>query len=441
MSELREAPETAYVRAADGVNIAYQVVGEGPLDLVFVPGWISNLDLFWELPAAQRFFSRLASVARLIIFDKRGTGLSDPVDEAATLEVRMDDLRAVMDAAGSRRAAVCGYSEGAAMAALFAATYPERVSKLVLAAAAVAPAVLQPALLRDARKEIAAGWGQGALMELFLPNHVDDARVRAVWARTQRLSAPRGIALKYWDLLEQMNALDVLPTITVPTLVVARRDDPVIPLDSQRTIAAAIPDGRLVELPGNDHLLWLGDWEGVLDMIDEFVTGEHRHREPDRALATVLFTDIVDSTERATRLGDRGWRELLTEHERIARRELERHDGRLVKTLGDGALATFDGPARGIRSACAIRDAIHDLGVDIRAGLHTGECELMGDDIGGLAVHIAARVSAEAKAGEVLVSRTVKDLIAGSGVELADRGVHSLKGVPDAWNLYAVVSD
>ena len=441
MSELREAPETAYVRAADGVNIAYQVVGEGPLDLVFVPGWISNLDLFWELPAAQRFFSRLASVARLIIFDKRGTGLSDPVDEAATLEVRMDDLRAVMDAAGSRRAAVCGYSEGAAMAALFAATYPERVSKLVLAAAAVAPAVLQPALLRDARKEIAAGWGQGALMELFLPNHVDDARVRAVWARTQRLSAPRGIALKYWDLLEQMNALDVLPTITVPTLVVARRDDPVIPLDSQRTIAAAIPDGRLVELPGNDHLLWVGDWDGVLDTIDEFVTGEHRHREPDRALATVLFTDIVDSTERATRLGDRGWRELLTEHERIARRELERHDGRLVKTLGDGALATFDGPARGIRSACAIRDAIHDLGVDIRAGLHTGECELMGDDIGGLAVHIAARVSAEAEAGEVLVSRTVKDLIAGSGVELTDRGVHSLKGVPDAWNLYAVVSD
>ena len=387
-----ETPETAYATAADGVNIAYQVVGEGDRDLAFVPGWISNLDLFWELPAPRRFFSRLASFARLIIFDKRGTGLSDAIDEAATLEARMDDLRAVMDAAGSERAVVCGYSEGAAMAALFSATYPDRVEQLVLAAAAVAPSELQPLWsprTREASRLAGAGGPYGGVP----PHHADDQRVRAAWARTQRLSATRGMALKYWDLMGSINVLDVLPTIAVPTLVVARTDDIPVPIETQREIVETIPGAQLAELPGNDHLLWLGDWESVVDAIEEFVTGEHHWRERGRVLSTVLFTDIAGSTGRASELGDRRWRDLLDAHERIARQQLERYDGRLVKTMGDGALATFDGPARAIHSACAIRDAMPELGIQIRAGLHTGECEVMGDDIGGVAVHIAARVS------------------------------------------------
>jgi class 3 adenylate cyclase/pimeloyl-ACP methyl ester carboxylesterase len=436
-----QIPETAYATAPDGTNIAYQVAGDGALDLVFVPGWISNLDLYWELPATRRFFSRLASFARLIVFDKRGTGLSDPIDEAATLEVRADDLRTVMDAAGAQQAVVCAYSEGAATAAFFAATAPERVLKLLLAAGGLTAHRSSFLFETEARDEIGHSWGQGALMEYFLPNHVDDQRARAGWARAQRQSCTRGMALKYWDLMMELNAFHVLPGIRAPALVLAREGDLVIPLETQRAIAAALPNARLEVLPGNDHLLWLGDWEGVCDTIEEFVTGEQPTREPDRVLSTVLFTDIVGSTDRASELGDRRWRALLAEHDELCRSAFERHGGRLVKSLGDGALATFDGPAAGIRSACAARDAVQDLGIEIRAGLHTGECELIGDDIGGVAVHIAARVSAKADAGEVLVSRTVKDLIAGSGVELADRGAHALKGVPDEWNLYAVVSD
>jgi pimeloyl-ACP methyl ester carboxylesterase/class 3 adenylate cyclase len=435
-----EPPETAYASAPDGKNIAYQVVGDGPVDLVFVPGWISNLDLYWELAAPRRFFARLASFARLIMFDKRGTGLSDPIDEAATLEVRADDLRTVMDAAGSERAIVVGYSEGAATAALFAGTSPDRVTKLLLVASALNPEADAPMRGASVRQEIAQGWGQGALMEYFLPNRVGDARARAAWARAQRQSCTRGMALKYYDLLEQLDARPVLPGIAAPTLVLGRTDDPVIPIATQREVAAVLPNGTLIELPGNDHLLWLGDWESVCDAIEEFVTGEQHVRQPDRVLSTVLFTDIVGSTDRATQLGDRRWRELLEEHDGICRRELDRHGGRLVKTTGDGALATFDGPASGIRSACAIRDAVADLGIQVRAGIHTGECELLDSDIAGVAVHIAARVSSKAGPGEVLVSRTVKDLIAGSGVALTDRGAHVLKGVPDEWNLYAVAS-
>ena len=435
---MTDAPETAYAEADDGTNIAYQVVGDGPLDLLFIPGWISNLDLFWELSASRRFFSRLASFARLIVFDKRGTGLSDPIDEAATLEVRTGDARTVLDAAGSERAAVCGYSEGAATAALLAATTPDRVSKVVLLTAALAPSAMSPLYTPETRDEVAGGWGQGALMRYFLPNHLDDPRAQAEWARSQRQSCTRGMALKYWDLMGQIDGRHVLHGIAAPTLVLARAEDPILPLERQREVAAELPDGRLLEVPGNDHLVWLGDWEGVCDAIEEFVTGEQRAPRSDRVLATVLFTDIVGSTDRAGELGDRRWRELLAEHDRLCAREVERYGGRLVKSMGDGALATFDGPARGIRAACAIRESVRDLDVDVRAGLHTGECELIGDDIGGMAVHIAARVSAKAGAGEVFVSRTVKDLIAGSGVELADRGVHSLKGVPDEWALFAV---
>jgi pimeloyl-ACP methyl ester carboxylesterase/class 3 adenylate cyclase len=437
---MHEPPETRYATAEDGKSIAYQVAGEGPIDLVFVPGWISNLDLYWELPAARRFFSRLASFARLIIFDKRGTGLSDPLEEAGMLEVRASDVGAVMDAAGSERAAVCGYSEGAATAALFAATSPERVSKLLFIAGGLRPVEDSALFGPETRDAISRGWGEGVLLEYFLPNHVEDPRAKAGWGRAQRQSCTRGMALKYWDLMAQIDATPVLPGITVPTLVLSRERDPIIPIETQREIAAAVPNASIVELPGNDHLLWLGDWEGLCDAIEGFVTGEQRVRRSDRVLATVLFTDIVGSTDRASEMGDRRWRDLLGEHDRLSRLELERHGGRLVKTTGDGVLATFDGPARGIHSACAIRDSVRELGIDVRAGLHTGECEVIGDDIGGVAVHIAARVSAKAGAGEVLVSRTVKDLIAGSGVVLADGGVHHLKGVPEEWNLYSVVS-
>jgi pimeloyl-ACP methyl ester carboxylesterase len=433
-----EVPKTRYVTTPDGVSLAYQVVGDGSTDLVFIPGWISNLDLFWELDAPRRFFERLASFARLIIFDKRGTGLSDPIDEAATLETRMDDLRAVMDAAGSERAAICGYSEGGSVAALFAATFPERTSHLLVLHAPIDPS--RSVLLSTPawREVIAREWGQGALMEYFVPNHVGDPRAEDNWAQSQRRSASRGMALKYFDLMYDMDATSVLPNIHVPTLVMTRVDDPVVAVESVRDYAGTIPGARLVELPGNDHLVWLGDWERMTDEIEEFVTGAVLHHEPDRVLATVLFTDIVSSTEQAGALGDGAWRDLLAEHDAIASREIGRHQGRLLKSTGDGVLATFDGPARAIRSACAIRDRVGRLGIEIRAGLHTGECELIGDDIGGVAVHIAARVSSEARASEVLVSRTVKDLVAGSGVVLSDRGEHTLKGIDEPWHLYAV---
>lgn len=437
MTDPATPPETHYATASDGTNIAYQVVGEGP-DLVFVPGWISNLDLFWEMPASRRFFERLTSFSRLILFDKRGTGLSDPIGDAAPIEVRADDLRTVMDAASSEAAIICGYSEGAATAAFFAATYPDRVPKLLFAAAGLAPVKLSTLYKSDTREHIAAEWGQGALLDYFVPNHRDDPRVRANWAKTQRLSATRGMALKYWDLMGELDVSHVLPNIRMPTLMIAREEDPVLPIEQQRETVRKLPNAEFREVPGNDHLLWLGDWEGVCDAIQEFVTGRPAAPHVTRTLSTVLFTDIIGSTELAEEIGDRRWREVLEEHDEICRRELERNGGRLIKTMGDGALATFDGPATGIRAACAIRDAVSDAGVKIRAGLHTGEIELMNGDIGGMAVHIAARVSAKAGAEEVLVSRTVKDLIAGSGVKLADRGLHTLKGVTEEWNLYAV---
>ena len=432
-----EVPETQYVETPDGVSIAYQVFGSGPTDLVFVPGWFSNLDLYWQLDAPRRFFERLASFARLIVFDKRGTGLSDPIDDAATLEVRMDDLRAVMDAADARSAAICGYSEGGSLAALFAATYPTRVERLILLASPV-PTAQSMVLTAANREVIARDWGKGALMDLIVPNRVGDERAKERWALTQRMSASRGMALKYFDLMLDLDVANILPSIRVPTLVMGRDGDRCTPIETIREGAALIPGARLVELPGNDHLAWLGDWEGITDSIEEFITGAHPEHQPDRALATVLFTDIVSSTARASALGDRRWREVLAEHDAVSRHELERHRGRLVKSTGDGLLASFDGPARAIRSACAIRDRVGRLGIDIRSGVHTGECELIGDDIGGVAVHIAARVSAQAEAGEVLVSRTVKDLVTGSGIEFDDRGEHSLKGVPEPWRLYAV---
>jgi class 3 adenylate cyclase len=423
------------------------VIGEGPLDLVFVPGFVSHIELTAEEPLAARFFGRLASFARLIVFDKRGTGMSDRVSpaELPTLEERMDDVRAVMDAAGSKRAAVLGVSEGGPMSALFAATYPERTSHLVLYGTQMCfsqtgdhdwlPPRDELMELIDYMKE---DWGKGPLLNIFAPSMVGDERFEEWWARVLRFAASPAGALGIMRMVADTDARHVLGSIHVPTLILHRTDEMLVPVLSGRYIAEHIPDAKYVELPGVDHVPWVGDTDAILEEIEEFLTGTRHAWEPDRMLATVMFTDIVDSTTRATEMGDRDWRALIERHDELVRREIERHRGRAVKTMGDGFLATFDGPARAIRCATSARDTVRQLGLEIRAGLHTGECEVMGDDIAGIAVNIGARVGSAAGPGEVLVSRTVTDLVAGSGIAFTDRGTHSLKGVPGEWQLYAV---
>ncbi len=439
-------PETRYAKSGD-VNIAYQVAGEGALDLVFVPGWVSHVEWCWEEPGFAHFLRRLASFSRLILFDKRGTGLSDPVADQAlpTLEERMDDLRAVLDAVGSVRAALLGISEGGPMSALFAATYPERTAALVMYGS-YARWIREPdypwALTREQHERalavFAQEWGRPIGLHRFFPSVADDPRFAAWWAKYLRLGASPGAALALYRMNIEIDIRHLLPVIRVPTLVLHRTGDRLIDIGASRYLAEHIPGARYTELPGQDHGPWVGDIDTLVDEIEEFLTGVRHGPEPDRVLATVMFTDIVGSTERAATLGDRAWRALLDTHNEIVRRELERHRGREVKTVGDGFLATFDGPARAIRCACGIRDGVHPLGIEIRAGLHTGECELMGDDVGGIAVHIGARVAASAAPGEVLVSSTVKDLVAGSGLRFADRGVHVLKGVPGEWRLFSL---
>ncbi|HEY7472320.1 MAG TPA: adenylate/guanylate cyclase domain-containing protein [Gemmatimonadota bacterium] len=440
------APETRYAKSGD-VNIAYQVVGEGPMDLVYVPGWVSNLEVSWELPALARFYRRLASFSRLILFDKRGTGLSDrvPPDRLPTLEQRMDDVRAVMDEVGSGRAAVMGHSEGGNMCVLFTATYPERVEALVTIGIYVKrvwspdyPWAPTPEARQQWLDSLAAGWGGSVDLSVLAPSVAGDAAFGNWWARYLRMSAGPQAAVALGRMNTQIDVRDVLPTIHVPTLVLHNTGDQDVHVEEARYIAARIPNAKLVELPGSDHLPWTSGMDALLDEVEAFVTGERPRVAPDRVLATVLFTDIVDSTGWAGRLGDAEWRARLEEHQRMVRRELERHRGREVKTTGDGFLATFDGPARAIRCARGIRDTARSQGLAVRAGVHSGECEIMGDDVGGIAVHIAARVLGEAAPGEVMVSRTVKDLVAGSGLVLEDRGERELKGIDGAWRLYAV---
>jgi pimeloyl-ACP methyl ester carboxylesterase len=435
-----------YARSGD-LRIAYAVFGDGPMDLVFVPGFVSHLENWWEANAPARFFGRIASFCRLIMFDKRGTGLSDPFSDVPTLEERIDDVRAVMDSVDSTAAFVCGLSEGGPMSVLFSATYPDRTRGLILIGSGVRPLEAPDWPYGRSRQEwdelieeLSESWGQGGLMNLFLPSFVGDERARRLWARYQRMGGSPGTVRALMEANALIDVREVLPHIQVPTLVIHRTDERLVHVGSARYCAERIPDARLLEQPGDDHLPWLGDADGVLDAIEEFVTGSRHQVDEDRILATVLFTDIVDSTRRAVEAGDRRWRELLDAHDEIAIREVERFRGRRVKTLGDGMLAVFEGPARGVHCAEALRAAVADLGVDIRAGLHVGECELRGDDIGGLAVHIGARVAALAGPGEILVSRTVRDLVAGSGLRFADRGDHKLKGVPDSWRLYAVTS-
>ena len=433
-----------YARSGD-LRIAYATFGDGPMDLVFVPGFVSHIENWWEANAPARFFGRIASFSRLIMFDKRGTGMSDPFVGVPTLEDRIDDVRAVMDAVGSTSAFFSGLSEGGPMSILYSATYPERTRGLILigSTARIMEAPGYPSswtreTLDGFVDELSESWGQGGLMNLFLPSFVDDERAQRLWARYQRMGGSPGTASALMEANSRIDVRHVLAHIQVPTLVIHRTDELVLPVVHGRYLADHIPDARLLEQPGDDHLPWLGDADGVLDAIEEFVTGSRHQVDEDRILATVLFTDIVDSTRRAAEAGDRRWRELLDAHDEIGVREVERFRGRRVKTLGDGMLAVFEGPARGVHCAEAVRDAIADLGVEIRAGLHVGECELRGDDVGGLAVHIGARIAGLADPGEILVSRTVRDLVAGSGLHFADRGEHELKGVPESWPLYAV---
>ena len=443
-----EVPETRYAKSGD-VNIAYQVVGDGPFDLIHVPMFVSNLELQWEDPAERRYYERLASFCRLIMFDKRGTGLSDRV-AVATLEERMDDLRAVMDAAGSQRAAVFGSSEGGALSILFTATYPERVSALVLYGAYPRMA-WAPDYPDGIPEEIHAltvqhfeeNWGRGQEGGIpvwaLAPDRADDPAWRKAHGRWERLSASPGAAVAAYQMIREIDVRHLLSAIRVPTLVLYRMAD-LAHAAGSRYLGAHIPGAKVVEVPGNTYWPYLGDQDAILDEIEEFLTGVRPVPEPDRALATVLFTDIVSSTERAATLGDDAWTRTLDRHDAQVAREVERHRGRRINTTGDGMLATFDGPARAVRCAQAICGAVRSLGIEVRAGLHTGEIELRGADIGGIAVHIGQRVSALAGPGEVLVSSTVKDLVAGSGITFADRGSHVLKGVPDEWRVFAVES-
>jgi class 3 adenylate cyclase len=429
-----------------GVHIAYQVVGQGELDIVLALGFISHLDLEWEAPNMARLFRELASFARLIRFDKRGTGLSDRAVGVPTLEERMDDVRAVMDAAGSQRAVLMGVSEGAPMCILFAATYPERTQALILhggmARSTEAPdypwASPVAGLAEAASELIMPLIYVGEDMEIWAPSMADDAQAKAWLGRYRRASvSPDGINALI-SMFMDIDVRHVLATLHVPTLVLHRRGDRVVNWRAGRWMAEQIPGARYVSLPGQDHFPWAGDSDVVIEEIREFLTGVRVPAEPDRVLATVMFTDVVGSTERATSIGDRRWRDLLDAHDTAIRGRLAAFRGREVKAVGDGFLATFDGPARAIRCAGAIREAAAGLDLDIRVGLHTGEIEVRGDDIGGVAVHIGQRVSALARPSEILASSTVKDLVAGSGIEFADRGEHELKGIPGSWRLFAV---
>jgi pimeloyl-ACP methyl ester carboxylesterase len=447
-----DAPEVRYAKSGD-VNIAYSVVGDGPFDLVFVVGSVfTALEYAWEGPPGA-FFSELASFSRLILFDKRGTGLSDRVADFASTAVRMDDIRAVMDAAGSERAAVMGVSEGGPLAVLFAATYPQRAAAMILYGTGASYQLADDypwASTADEFERFAAArerqWGdpdyQTELLRHFAPSIADDPQVQRWWARYVRTSAsPRDAA----HLMRMNRLVDVrhaLPTVQAPTLVLHWRDEKVFELAEAEYLATHIPGAELVVLEGDDHA-WFVKPEPIAREIERFLTGVRARGEweapaPGRVLATILFTDIVDSTARAAELGDARWRELLQQHHALVRRQLARFHGREVDTAGDGFFASFDGPARAIRCAETITEGVAELGLSVRAGLHTGECESVDGKIGGIAVHIGARVAKEAGPGEVLVSGTVRDLVAGSGLEFEERGVAELKGVPGEWRLYAL---
>jgi len=435
-----EAP-IKYARSGD-VHIAYRIFGDGPRDIVLIPGTLSHVELLWEVPSNEHLLKRLTAFARVIVFDKRGQGLSDRVAEQ-TLEERTGDVRAVMDAAGSERATIYGWSQGGPMCLMFAATYPERTASLVLYGTFASMRSDPWGVTREQFDQFLGlmhtRWGEGALVLLNAPSRRDDQVFLQQFARMERAAASPGSIRTLLRADYEIDVRHLLPTIRVPTLVLHRADDALVPVRAGRYLVEHIPGARYAEIPGTDHFVVDQETQDVIaDQIEEFITGERRRLEPDRVLATVMFTDIVGSTQRAAELGDGRWRELRGSWHAMMRRELAAFRGREVDTAGDGLLATFDGPARAIRCACSVRERVHALGLQVRTGLHTGECELAGDGVVGIAVHIGARVAAMAGPDEVLVSSTVRDLVAGSGLEFMDRGTHSLKGIPDDWRLFVV---
>ena len=438
-------PETRYARTADGFHVAYQVFGEGPIDLVFLSSWVSQIEHIWAWPAASRFYRRLARFARVIPIDKRGSGLSDRIDGTPGLDERMDDVLAVMGEVGSERAALLGTSEGGALGAVFAASHPDRsLARVMLGsgprfgAAADWPCGFSDQGRIMTEWYIEHDWGSGHAAGIWAPDLIGNEEFPRWYAQMERLAGSPGTMLAAWRWIVEIDIRAVLPVIGVPTLVLHRVGDANVPVEAGRYLASHIPRAKLVELPGSEHYAFVGDVDGLVEEVEEFLTGTRSQVDSDRLLATVLFTDIVGSTKRAAELGDRRWHDLLEEHHALLRRNLDVFHGREIKTTGDGVLATFDGPARAVRCATALRDDVRGLGLEIRAGLHTGEVEVMGPDIAGIAVHIGQRVSALADPGEVLVSRTVVDLVTGSGIRFKNRGQHELKGVPDEWSLFAV---
>ena len=441
-----QPPRTQYVER-DGVSIAYQVVGDSPIDLLLAPGFISHLDLQWTEPRYARFLARLASFARLIMYDKPGTGLSDPIPGPPTLEERGADIEAVLDAVGSERTVLFGISEGGPASVVMAAARPERITSLLLYGTfavwpTVAPGAYPPEVVEDARTtvrelgQMTAHWGDGELLTIFAPSLGE--RQRRLWATLERAAASPSMARALVQTWLQLDVRDVLESVQVPTLVLHVDGDRVIPVESGQLLADGIPGARFFKYRGVDHSFWLGDDDAIVDEVERFVTGAVQHADPDRVLATVLFTDIVDSTRHAAELGDSAWRHVLERHDMLVDSIIAERGGRVIKHTGDGVLSTFAGPARAIRCAEALCQAVTELGIELRAGVHTGECEAIGQDLGGLAVHIGARINSLARAGEVVVSSTVKELVVGSGMEFSDRGEHELKGVPGSWRVYAL---
>jgi class 3 adenylate cyclase len=442
-----QIPATHYVKS-DDVHIAYQVIGDGPFDLLFVPGFVSNVETIWQSPEQNAFFRRLASFSRLILFDKRGTGMSDRSSQIFTLEQRMHDVQAILDAVSSKRAALFGISEGGPMSLLYTATYPERTSALVLYGSYAKrswspdyPFGWDDERWQSVLDDIEHHWGspQSLSIAMRAPSIAGDANTAARIASYYRAAASPGAAGAILKMNREIDVRTVLPAAHVPTLILHRTAERVIDVGHARYMAQHIPHAKLVELAGEDHQPWLGDRDAVLNEVEKFLTGKHQVVEPERVLATVLFADIVGSTECAAALGDRAWRELLEAFYAKVREVLAQYRGREINTAGDGFLAAFDGPARAIRCAAAIRNALRALKLEVRCGLHTGECELVDNDLAGIAVHTGARVAGLAAPGEVLVSQTVRDLVAGSGLMLEDRGVHALKGVPNEWRLFRAV--
>jgi class 3 adenylate cyclase len=437
-------PEVRYAKNGE-VSIAYQVFGEGPQDLIFVGGFVGHLELYWDAPLVGRFFRRLASFSRVIVWDKREQGLSDRLGQPPTLEETSGDLGSVLEAAGSERAALLGMSEGGPASLMFAASFPERVSHLVLygtyarlTQSADYPVGIPRHAFERWIETTSASWGGRAGVELWAPGEAENEELVGWWAKVLRSGTSPRAAAALMRMYLDIDVRGVLSAINVPTLVLHRTGDRMVRPPNAQALADLIPGSRYVELEGEDHLFFAGDQDALLDEVEEFLTGSRREREPERVLATVLFTDIVSSTERAAAMGDRKWRQTLERHDELVRRELARFQGREVKQTGDGFLASFYGPARAVRCAASITDRVRAIGLDVRAGVHTGECELRGGDIAGMAVHIGARVGARAGPGEVLVSSTVRDLVVGSGLAFEERGAAELKGVPGEWRLYSL---